>query len=411
MPTYLRTLDKKPGYYFQRGVPKDLQGRLGKLWKLKAGNTRQEATREALRLLTVTDHIIEVCRKDPTRRLKLTDLARVDINHVSDFGDNDPIDASDVVDHAFIEKKRDTSNDVTHDWQLLIDKILERNPDQPHNTIRSWRSECKAFVTATGCNSINDLTHDIVDEYVMILRDACRKQDTLNSKFARLKSLNEYAMSFRWTTELYFNKDKLKGIKIKEHARGTIGELKVADISVADEHFSLNKIGHGHCNSKNHDNYIRTHWIMRYTLGHISEVEGLMWEDIDMQNKTISIQANELRELKTDQRGRKLPMIDPLYQILLDMYNSSQTKTGSIFGYRPKSFWGTGIRKEYQKIPGSYSPSSCRHHGSGIIQSKHGNLDRRVKYIHGHGKKGETSTAQYGDISTDSLRPYLELLM
>ena len=411
MPTYLRTLDNKPGYYFQRGVPKDLQGRLGKLWKLKAANTRQEATREALRLLMITDHIIDVCRKDHTKRLKLSDLARVDANHVSDLGDNDPIDMYDIVDNEFIEHTRDTSNDVVHDWQLLVDKILERNPNQPHNTIRAWRSECKAFVSATGCQSINDLSHEIVDDYVMMLRDTCNKQDTLNSKFARLKSLNEYALSFRWTTELFFNKEKLKGIKIKERARGTIDELKVMDITVADEYFSLDKLGQGHCNSKNHDHYIRTHWIMRYTLGHISEVEGLMWEDIDMRNKTISIQANELRELKTDQRGRTLPMIDPLYHILLDMYNSSQTRTGSIFGYRPKKIWGTSIRKFYQQIPGSYSPSSCRHYGSGIIQSAHGDQDRRVKYIHGHGKKGETSTAQYGDISTDSLKPYLELLI
>lgn len=403
-------MNDKPGYYFQRGVPRDLQGRLGKLWKLKAANTRQEATREALRLLQVTDHIIDICRKDTSKVVRLSEVARVDVNHVSDFGDNDPIDVYDIIDEEFIEKRRDTSNDVSYDWQLLVDKIIERNPNQPHNTVRAWRSECKSFVIATGCQSISDLTHDIVDDYVMILKDTCKKQDTLNSKFARLKSLNEYAIAFRWTTNLYFNKEKLKGIKIKEQARGTIDELKVLDIRLADAHFSLDKLGQ-EPNRPNHDRFIRTHWIMRYTLGHIGEVEGIVWEDIDIENKTISIQANELRELKTDQRGRKLPMIDPLYYLILDMYNSSPTKTGSIFDYRPKKFWGTTIRKHYHKIPGSYCPSSCRHYGSGVIQSVHGDQDRRVKYIHGHGKKGQTSTSQYGDISTESLKPYLELLM
>ncbi len=52
---------------------------------------------------------------------------------------------------------------------------------------------------------------------------------------------------------------------------------------------------------------------MRWTIAHVGEVEGInVGRDIDMDAKTITFQANELRELKTDQRARKLPMTEPL---------------------------------------------------------------------------------------------------
>ena len=407
MATYLKQIKGRNGYYFQRAVPKDLQGRLGHLWKRKAADTRTEATREALRLLGVTDRIIDVCRADPQTIIKFNDVAQIDTSFVSDFGDNDPIDAYDVIDNRFIHRK-EIRYDVKHDWQLLIDEIVKRNPEQPHHTVRQWRSECKLFVKQTNCASVDQLTHDLVDEYVLHLRDTCNKQSTLKTKWGRLKSLNEYAMAYRWTNELFFNKEKLKGVKIKEHARGTIEEEKCLDIAPADDFFRLAILG---THTKNFDQYIRTHWVMRYTLAHVSEAEGIVWEDIDMDARTISIQANELRELKTDQRGRKLPMIDPLFNIIKDMYDSSHTRTGSIFNLKPTNDWGNNVRRYYRNIQGHFTPKSCRHYGSGVIQSIHGDQDRRVKYIHGHGKKGETSTAQYGDISTDSLKPYLELLM
>ena len=412
MPTYLKTEKGRNGYFFQRAVPKDLQDRLGKVWRVKAADTQNEARREALRLLTMTDQIISVCRAEPTKRLKLLDLIKANKHIGSSFEvmGNDQMDVHDIDVPEFVTTSRTETNEFYHSFNELIEKIVSRNPNISAATVRQWRGECRQFSEAMDIHSFEACTHDLVDEYVCVLVDKVKRQASLNTKWGRLRSLNEYAMSFRWCDELYFDRIKLKGIKINEGPRGELGVEHCATIKDADDYFSRSKLG---TKGPFFDRYIRTHWIMRYTIAHVSEVEGLVWDDIDFINNTITFQANELRELKTDQRARRLPMIKPLVAILGHLYNEHPTKTGSIFQLSSETEFGNAIRKQYRRIKSdvSYTPKSCRHFGSGIIQSKHGDIDRRVRYIHGHGKKGATSTSQYGDITTESLLPYLEMLM
>nr|BDD44255.1 hypothetical protein 1 [bacterium] len=400
MARYLKHEPRRSGYYFQRAVPKPLQHALGKVWKAKAGNTLTEANREALRLLMVTDNIIDIYRRDQ-RVVRFQDVVRADTYAISDLGDNDIIDTYDILDEEFTRKQE--HEEIIRSWECLLEKITSMaNPSA--STLRGWRSELKLFTKHSRCKSFDAVTHEIVEDYVLVLKDACGSQASLRTKFGRLNSLNKYAQAYKFTNELYFDPLKLKGVKVNQGPRGRLEDEKCLDISAADEYFSLDKLGKV---SVKFNQYIRTHWIMRWTIGHVGEVEGLMWEDIDMDARTLTFQANELRELKTDQRARKLPMTEPLYQLLKDM---PMSRTGSIFKLKPTLDWGNAIRKHYRKLDGDLTPKSCRHYGSGIIQSKHGDVDRRVKLIHGHGKKGVTSTSEYGDIDTASLLPYLELL-
>ena len=182
----------------------------------------------------------------------------------------------------------------------------------------------------------------MVDDYVLHLRDTVGTQGTLNTRWGRLKSLNKYAQAFRCIDEMYFGREKLYGIKIKEGPRGQLDYVKCLDITPADKFFSLYALG---THTKHFDQHIRTHWIMRYTLAHVSEAEGLVWDDIDMDARTICIQANELRELKTEQRARKLPMLDPLFHIIKHMYDQTPTHSGSIFNIKTTNDWGNNIRQ------------------------------------------------------------------
>ena len=102
-------------------------------------------------------------------------------------------------------------------------------------------------------------------------------------------------------------------------------------------------------------------------------------------------------------------MIEPLYELVVDMYMDANKTTGSIFNKKPTLDWGCSIRNHYKKF--DLAPSSCRDYGSGLIQNVFGDQDRRVKVIHGHGKSGSSSTADYGDIRPESLLPMMELLM
>ena len=62
---YLQRLGTKPGLYFVRAVPKDLQARLGKKhWRWKAGNDLTEARRSVPEFLVMTDRAIAEARGD-----------------------------------------------------------------------------------------------------------------------------------------------------------------------------------------------------------------------------------------------------------------------------------------------------------------------------------------------------------
>ena len=403
MTRYLKERHGRSGYYFQRAIPEALQGRLGRVWTAKAGNTKEEASRELLRLLTLTDKIISICRHEPSAVIRLQDVANINDVHVSDLGDNDIIDTLDIIDERFIHTTDDQT--VENDFNSVIERITLK-ADVSASTVRGWRSEVKLFSEQTGCKSFDSVTHEIVEKYIEHLVSTGNKHKSFKTKYNRLKTINKYAEAYKITNEVYFDNKKVMGVKIKEGPRGVIKTEKCHDIKAADEYFAQEKLGKV---NKYFDTYINTHWCMRWTIAHIGEIEGLVWEDIDLNNRTLSIQANELRELKTSQRGRILPIIDPLYDLLLNMQNNSTTRTGSIFNKKATLDWGSSIRHHYRPL--NLTPKSCRDYGSGLIQNKYGDQDRRVKLIHGHGKSDGTSTAEYGDIKPETLLPMMELLM
>ena len=62
---YLQRIGTKPGLYFVRAVPRDLQARLGKKhWRWKAGNDLTEARRSIAEYLALTDRQIAEARGD-----------------------------------------------------------------------------------------------------------------------------------------------------------------------------------------------------------------------------------------------------------------------------------------------------------------------------------------------------------
>ena len=62
---YLQRLGTKPGVYFVKAVPKDLQARHGKKhWRWKAGKDLTEARRSVPEFLVMTDRAIAEARGD-----------------------------------------------------------------------------------------------------------------------------------------------------------------------------------------------------------------------------------------------------------------------------------------------------------------------------------------------------------
>ena len=222
MARYLKHEPRRNGYYFQRAVPKPLQGALGKTWKAKAGSTLNEANREALRLLTVTDRIIDIYEREK-RVVRFKDVAHSHEYHVSDMGDNDPIDTYDVVDEVFTRTQQVET--IHNSWEKLIEKIISMASPSA-STLRGWRSELKQFTKHTGCQSFDAVTHDLVEDYVLVLKDNCGSQNSLRTKFGRLNSLTNthkptnshmsYTLTHSNSKELRLTMDQEASLKMRD---------------------------------------------------------------------------------------------------------------------------------------------------------------------------------------------------
>ena len=148
-----------------------------------------------------------------------------------------------------------------------------------------------------------------------------------------MRVLYQHAYTWGWHDNDPFDMFEsryIRGITVgKRQPKGVIKKDKVTDITPADEYYRMTKYDKAAPSIKKN---IVTWWIMRYTCAHIGEAEGIVWEDIDFNKKTIRIQANSVRELKTEQRGRELPLLEPLYKLLLKHKRHTKGISGSIHG-------------------------------------------------------------------------------
>ena len=160
------------------------------------------------------------------------------------------------------------------------------------------------------------------------------------------------------------------------------------------------------------DQYVVTWWIMRYCLCHVSEAEGVMWEDIDLENKTIWIRANAIRDLKTSYRPRQIPMLEPLHRVLsLHQRKTKQTK-GNIFGIAEGTTrFGANIQNYIKKV-GDYTPKDAKDASNSVIQSMWKGNQRVILELNGHGfKEQKTETHKYGSITMETKLECLSLLL
>ena len=143
-----------------------------------------------------------------------------------------------------------------------------------------------------------------------------------------------------------WNKNEATNKSLKD-AHGSKQIIKVNDIRPADKFFDPVTITH----AAYHSRHAVCWWIMRYTLTHVSEAEGIMWGDIDFDNNTIGIQLNKMRPLKTNSRRRVLPMVEPLREVLDKWRELSKIYVGCIFGKYYKDP-GSIMRRHMQQIKG-----------------------------------------------------------
>ena len=142
-PQYLKRKAGKSSIYFQRGVPKALQGQLGALFETNAGKDLAEAVLAREWLMELTELLIGKAKDNPQLRAKFSQLVRerreVESMAISDLGDNDPIDALDLA-HPIVEEQLRREEpaspprvDDLRESIQLIDLYVERSGDCSSN--------------------------------------------------------------------------------------------------------------------------------------------------------------------------------------------------------------------------------------------------------------------------------------
>ena len=196
--------------------------------------------------------------------------------------------------------------------------------------------------------------------------------------------------------------------------------IKVNDIRPADKFFDPITL----IDADYHSRHTVTWWIMRYTLTHVSEAEGIMWSDINFDDNTIAIQLNRMRPLKTNSRRRVLPMVTPLREVLLKWKKLTRGHVGCIFGKYYKDP-GSIMRRHMQQIKGPdiyfdrkgrmhyYTPKKAKDYSNTVLKAKMiGYQDAYRSYVNGHESYLKNETDTYGDnYNYDTLLEILNLLV
>jgi integrase len=440
MPNYLKRRRGRKAWYFQIATPKDLQGRVGATMELSVGIDHATALEASGRALRVARGMFDLMRRTPPnpdpayerRKWRLTNHINeiLDIKPSGSFttswnGSKDDIEP-DSINQRVIEnvnerthKRMDVDIKSMHKWMTIPEEEKRRNPSKSENTLDSWVNAIKKFIDATGIHYVEQVDKDAVIKFRDYLQETCTTKGTFQGIYSRLRTVYRHAHMWGWHDNEprdMFESRYISGISVgKRQPKGIIKENKVTDISPADDYYRITKYDKA---APSIQKNIVTWWIMRYTCAHIGEAEGIVWEDIDFDKKTIRIQANSVRELKTEQRGRELPLLEPLYELLLKHKRHTNGITGSIHGLpdnidRRKlgKVMKSNMYKYIHGPDGNYSPKKARDYGNTVIKANYKGNPETLYAINGHKRQSGNATAAYGDITLEAKREALSLLL
>lgn len=405
MADYLKSRKGRKGWFFQRSVPPDCRDVIGKAtWIRKAGDTITEAKRNAAVFLEESEQLIREARgqrlSDEQRLLSLLPV-RKEIP--------EDMDATDLVeqttrvpmyldDQGSINPRfeklyeiaqgvlKGTAKALTKPEELLTRATLLKDPSA--GTAYEWSRYLTKLMEHSGREYIQQVTREDALSWRADELSRCQGS-TVKTRLRFLNGLFGVALEEGWVQSNPFDglTKRVKSKRIKK---------EVVTLEEADQRWE--KLPRHH----------QLLWhILRWTGAHASEVGGLRWEDIDLQEETIHFKRHATRPLKTVYRDRVIP-IHPRLMPILKQEQLDEPCEGLIFpwAYNPKRGGRWCEAMHWTQIIG-VSPKATRDWAATCLRSKDIN-ESVIGRLFGHTPK--TQTAVYGSVEMATMRKALEQL-
>jgi integrase len=374
IPFCIRRPDR-PGYWFDRRVPKDLVDKIGvKHWRRFAGHTQAEARLKIAVLLAETEALIAQARSASPipagirltreQELKLLQGNAERIQELVNVNAPIPDFPEDV---AALPDLGLSPNTVIAADLIDIAKRLKRPSAQ---TVTAWSRVLDEISLVTGIQHFN----------LLAKLDAQRYRDTLLSRGLKVSTVKlrlNYASGI-WRVaeeEGLLSSNPFTGLT--RRLRDDRPTSKAYDIALVDQKAqSLAPI--------QYDLY----QTLRFTGCRLAEVLGLMSSDVDLERGIITIRPHPDRPLKTVDSERLVPIHPLLYPTLRSLFIVERP----FLQFYKNDRWGGGL--SWSKQIGLH-PHGLRHHFTTQLRS-HGVEETVIAALLGHRQRSQTS--QYGSV-------------
>ena len=405
MADYLKSRKGRKGWFFQRSVPPDCRDVIGKsTWIRKAGDTVTEAKRNAAIYLGETEQLIREARGQRlTPEQKLVSLIPQREEIPDDLTADDLIsgvshepmylDSKGTLNPRYEELHeiaqgvlQGTAKALTKPEELLTRATLLKDPSA--GTAFEWSRYLGKLMELTGHQYIQQVTREDALAWRASELGRCQAS-TVKTRLRFLSSLFKVAVEEQW-----MDSNPFEGLTA--NVRQKQKKKDVVPLDQADAQWE--KLPQHH----------QLLWhLARWTGAHISEVAGLRWQDIDLQEETIHFASHETRPLKNVFRDRVIPIHSRLLPILRQEQLDEPCE-GLMFpwAYNPKrgGRWAEGMH--WSKIIG-VSPKATRDWAATCLRSRDIN-ESVIGRIFGHTPR--TQTGVYGSVEISTMRKALEQL-
>ena len=376
------------------------------MWRRKAGNTLTEAKRNALVFLEETDQLIRQARGEPlTPEQQILSLLPsrdqftedIDAHELVSMTTREPMYLDDIgTTNPRYEQLHDLATGVldgtakapkTPDDLITLATLLK---SPAASTRKEWEIHMGKLMEHSQQQHITSLTRDHALAYRQHLLQTTAASTT-KTRLRYLSGLFNVAVDEGW-----IDSNPIEGLTKRVRSKATVKE--VVRLDEADKNWSRLPKHH------------QLLWhLLRWTGSHASEAAGLRWEDIDLEQGTISFRGHETRPLKNAYRERVIPIHPRLMGILRSKAVANVDNSGLMFpwAYNPnRARWAEGMH--WNDILG-VSPKATRDWAASCLRIKDVN-ERTIGRLFGHSPSKTSITGVYGSVDIETMRKALSKL-